>query len=178
MDFFRGDDRNPADSVIRKQGFTAKPPIPTMNGNQARLYLAQQFMKGNMRLSCHDVGMTWREQTPGGLVATAQTQEGAFAKSYFYKISIPDRELMAWELTNKGDRERQIPLSNVGTTRKYCIIHNGNTYETATIIALCHPVHTREATFLTAIPAQYIVGTRTGKDVLNESLPFSPFTPA
>jgi len=69
-------------------------------------------------------------------------------------------------------------LSNVGTTRKYCIIHNGNTYETATIIALCHPVHTREATFLTAIPAQYIVGTRTGKDVLNESLPFSPFTPA
>jgi len=176
MDFYRGDDRIPTDGVICSQGFTAKPPSPTMNGDQARLYLAQQFMNGSQRLTCQDVGMTWRQQTPGGLVATAQHQEGAYAgKNYFYKITIPDTELMAWELNNKGHRERQIAVAEVGTTRKYCLIHNSTTYETATLIALCHPVSTREATFLTAIPSQYIVGTRTGKDTLNENMPFAPF---
>lgn len=158
MLFFRGDNRSPLDSVIQKEGFTAKPPAVTMTAGEARAFLTKVLDKATL----NDIGMTWRKQTPGYLVATAMTKAGAFEQmTYLYKIEIPDLVLTARKIGEKGVVGDAFPLSDALTYTKYFILHDGTTYNDATIIAFCHGlVDTKEATFLTAIPRAYIVGYR------------------
>lgn len=66
MDFYRGDDRPYGDPTLAADGFTAKPPARTLSGTQARALLAQELANKQPG----DLGMKWRLQTPGGLIAT------------------------------------------------------------------------------------------------------------
>lgn len=156
MLFYRGDNRSPLDSVIQKVGFTAKPPAVTMTAAEARAFLTKELASATLA----DLGMTWRKQTPGYLVATAMTREGSFEQmTYLYEIEIPDEVLTARSIAEKGVVGAAFPLSEALTYTKYFILHDGTTYADATMIAFCHgPVNTKEATFLTAIPRPYIKG--------------------
>lgn len=172
MDFFRGDDRGP-DDVSMKEGFTAKPPSRPMTPAQALQYLADKI---KINANILTLGMTWRESTPGDLIATAQTQEGGFqGKNYFYKVTIPDNELTLHSLNPKGVFGPPLPIAEGLTTSKFYIVANHQNIQQATIIGFRHGmVHTKEVTFLTTIPRKYIVGYRTGKDTTKEDIPFTP----
>lgn len=129
-----------------------------MTAAEARAFLTKELASHTL----NDLGMIWRKQTPGFLVATAMTKEGAFEQmTYLYEIEIPDQALTARSIAEKGIVGAAFPLTDALTCSKYFIIHDGTTYTDATMIAFCHgPVQTKEATFLTAIPRAYIKGYR------------------
>ena len=174
MDFYRGDDRDPKDAVLVRDGFSAKPPAKTMSGVGARGFLAGLYNQG---MRTEDFAFKWRGQTPGFLVSTAMTQDGGFQqKAYFYKISIPNTELTFQVLNNNGSLGQVIPAANALNAGGYLLAFNNGSYLNADVIAVCHmKVNTKEATFLTAIPARYIVGERHGADTTDKSKPFTPF---
>jgi hypothetical protein len=171
MDFYRGDDRPPYDAVLSTQGFTAKPPAQTMSGDQARAFLANASGKP------HEIGFRWRVQTPGGLIATSMTQEGAFSQfRHFYKITIPDNEITLRRLTNTKELGANVQPSSALGTSDYFILYNNKNYQAADLIGFCHgKVSTKEVTFLTAIPARYIAGFRQARYTGDSDVPFIPF---
>lgn len=173
MDFYRGDNRGPMDATLITVGFSAKPPEQPMSASAARAFLATSFQTKKPL----DIGMEWRKQTPGFLVATAMTQTGGFQQmKYFYKISIPNGELTAQELEMNGTLGKTFPVNEASTRNKYFLLFNHLTYQNATLIAFCHGiVHSKEATFLTTIPARYIEGYRSGMSTTKEHAPFAPF---
>jgi hypothetical protein len=173
MVFYRGDDRGPGDMKLRTVGFDAKPPAVTMDGSLARTFLANLFRTQ----TSVDIGFGWRAETPGNLVATAMTQEGAFqGKNYFYKIVIPDQELTLQVINMRGVRQVCFPVNLALTKGGYFLLYNNPRYEAASMIAFCHGcVHTKEVTFITKIPSRYIVGYRNGANTTKENVPFAPF---
>jgi len=174
MDFYRGDNRGPDDVNILRHGFTAKPPAVPMNGAESRAFLSLMLAeyKGSAEL-----GFKWRGETPGGLVATAMIQGGGYqGMKYFYKCTIPNDELTLQKLTSKGKLGDPLPVTEALASRSYFLLYNNGSYQTADLIAFCHgQVQSKEATFLTTIPARYIVGYRSGQNTTNETVPFAPF---
>ncbi|WP_287849469.1 hypothetical protein [Acidiphilium sp.] len=189
MDFYRGDGRGPNNEVLRTKGFTAKPPAVTMTGTQARHHLAGLYStivgkynfgakKGqDISADTNTIGQGLRKETPGNLIATAMTQAGAYQQTaYFYKITIPDNELTFQKIKQNGELAEIISAQEALTTKAYFLLFNNSSFENADILALCHGVvDSKEATFFTGIPAKYIVGYRSGQNVLKNNVPFVPF---
>ena len=175
MDFFRGDNRAQSDMVLQSKGFTSKGS-PDRDGNAARKFLLDQFSSPAIKTP-HDLAFKWRVQTPGGLIATAMVEDGAYTQThYFYKITIPDNELTFRRYLKGGAIGPEVPLSSVLEQRDYLIMHNGSSYETADIIALYHgKANTKEVTFITPIPPRYISGFRAGAHTGSSHIPFIPF---
>ena len=171
MDFYRGDNRPPHDPVLSTRGFTAKPPAQTMSGDEARAFLQ------NMAGGPAEIGMVWRGQTPGGLIATAMTEEGAYSHlQHFYKITIPDEEITLRLLTRTKALGANVQHSSALKTPAYFVLFNNGNYQAADLIGFCHGlVHTKEVTFLTAIPARYIAGFRQTAHTGRLGMPFVPF---
>lgn len=176
MDFFRGDNRGPTDDSILAHGFAAKPPELPMDGPAAWRF-AQLNVLGKSEGQLNTAAMTWRERTPGNLVASALTQGGAFQNmKYFYKFSIPDDELSAFEIGDGGALGHGFPIAQAPAKKAYFLICNNSSLPQADLIAFVHgKVNTKEATFFTTVPKKYIVGYRNGKNTINESCPFAPF---
>ncbi|NIJ34623.1 hypothetical protein [Sphingomonas oligoaromativorans] len=171
MDFYRGDDRPPHDPVLSTRGFTAKPPAQTMSGDEARAFLQ------NMAGGPAEIGMVWRSQTPGGLIATSMIEDGAFTQfRHFYKITIPDEEITLRLLTRRKTLGANVQHSSALSTRDYFVLFNNGNYDAADLIGFCHgQVQSKEVTFLTAIPARYIAGFRQSAYTGRPDVPFIPF---
>ena len=175
VEFFRGDDRAPSDPVLRSQGFTPKG-IPERDGKAARKFLRDQFSDGSINTP-NDLGFRWRIQPPGGLIATSMTQDGAYTQThYFYKITIPDNELTFRRYLRNGEIGAIVPNDSVLSQWDYLIMHNKESYEQADIIALYHGrTNSKEVTFITSIPANYISGFRNGSNTGRNDVPFAAF---
>jgi hypothetical protein len=159
MDFYRGDDRSPNDEKIRKVGFDGYPEYKAIESpDKARAWITEQLKKDKNVMT---MAFRLRVQTPGGLIATAMKEAGAFeGKRYVYKITIPNVSLV--ELKNSGAGAPINGVEDPLEIRKYFLVLDNPDYNQASLIGIGHgQVDTKEATFLTPIPAKYIVGHKT-----------------
>lgn len=158
MDFYRGDDRPPTDEKISKIGFDGWPTYQAIQSpGDARAWITNQLKTDKNVMT---MAFRLRVQTPGGLIATAMKEAGAFeGKSYVYKITLPDVSLV--ELTRQGAGKPVAPVDDPLEVRGYFLILDNADYQKASLIGIGHgQVDTKEATFLTAIPRKYVVGYR------------------
>jgi hypothetical protein len=159
MDFYRGDDRSPwkgEPTNICNVGFTLYPANKARTLEEAR----DEISRNTKNLLSYMTAL--RVQTPGGLISTAMIPEGAFeAKECVYKIAIPDIDLELRLISNQGTGAA-IPMNgfDIRKCTKNLLIRNAP-HNATNILALVHGmVSTKEATFYTAIPQNYIVGYR------------------
>lgn len=102
------------------------------------------------------------------------TQDGAYqGAAFLYKISIPNHDVRLQEIGKDGRLGEVLSHEQALTTRKYFVLYDSGSYATATLLAFCHPVGGREATFLTAIPARYVVGFRSKGNTTKTDYPFA-----
>jgi len=171
MDFYRGDNRAPTqgEGNICNVGFTLYPAYQALPIQQARQTISTNWNN----LLTYMFGL--RVTTPGGLISTAMIPEGAFeGKEYVYKITIPDTSLHLVELSKQG-LGAAIPMAtfNIRTYTKALLIMDNANFNLATnVLAIGHGlVATKEATFYTALPLQYVVGYRKKSEDQFQPLP-------
>jgi hypothetical protein len=126
-----------------------------------------------------DLGTDWRKSTPGGLIATAATEGGAFSHmTYVYRITYPDSGLYCFSLNPKGDvrgpgaqLNSQGMLSRTPPYNQYLLIADVGTETDLNddskvhVVALYHGVvPTQEVTFLTPIPRDKFSGWKRTHD--------------
>src|SRR5688572_19673843 len=168
MRCYRGINDPPATKYLNA-GFTYFPKHQAPTGNLYAWFVARLKEIGKVS----DLGFKWRVTTPGGLVATAVPEEGAFeAKPYVYQIEYPDSELyfFRFEKANKnGAPSGSEPLSvrgesvDLATRKSYGLVANAPVVTDATVLAFYHgEVTTRELTFMSEIPRNKIIGWREG----------------
>ncbi len=126
-----------------------------------------------------DLGTDWRKSTPGGLIATAATEAGAFSHTkYVYRVTYPDSGLYYFSLKPDGSvsgpgsqLDSKALLSRAPPYNKYLLISDVTT-ETdlkddskVHVVALYHGVvTTQEVTFLTPIPRGNLSGWKRKQD--------------
>jgi len=175
MIVYRGVKDKPETDYLKK-GFTnypayMAPPQDTLQKwfiSEVSKFSTKNFKGATISGKVRDLAFDWRKSTPGGLIATAITEEGAYdTMPYVYKIEIPDDELWAWMLQDNGTPVEL--YQKVGKDAKfpdckhYMLIANNKNLGEASILALYHgPVNTKEVTFMTPILRKYIAGWRNG----------------
>jgi len=122
------------------------------------------------------LGQSWRASTPGGLIATAVSEEGAFdTMEYVYEIEYKDDEVYCFSLNKDGSVQGAAFHPNFIEMQKrqdkykqYLLVTNVSTaadLKTASLnmLALYHGVvQTQEVTFMSPIPRDKMAGWRQG----------------
>ncbi len=165
MLFYRGTSLGPTSSEMR-DGFTNYPKYKAPSGG-----LYAWFLERVKELkTVNDLAFNWRGETPGGLIATAMTEAGAYDHmAHVYRVEYADADIFCFEMEKsgaiKGGGFKQGEGVNLPADRRLLLLTDSQTPADASVVALYHgQVGTREVTFLNAIPRANITGHRGGKD--------------
>ncbi|WP_188273862.1 hypothetical protein [Streptomyces sp. CBMA152] len=88
-------------------------------------------------------------------IATAATEEGAYKDDFNYVIEIPNARAFLWGANLTLGKEVDWIINPAGADADYIVL-DADSFEEATVFAFGHKTETREVTFFTDIPANWI----------------------
>lgn len=161
MPCFRGEKRNRwgAPELRLHYGLTLRGPW--LGGMLPHYDIEQtwQELRNDMRQQAggrvNAYGQYLRAEGRAFAIAAARTREGAFDDDYNYEFLVPDARTFLWGANDTLGAEVQWAADPAAVRDDYVVL-NADTIDASTVLAFGHKALTREVTFFSDIPTDWI----------------------